>query len=85
MTRTKSTKKPKSAKKIVATCPHCLNTIGNEYPQLGGDYEVIHHTQLLQHLIDQATLPVTPVDGLITYHDPGHRAATRRLHAAARD
>ncbi|MDH6630311.1 Fe-S oxidoreductase [Streptomyces sp. LBL] len=39
--------KSTSAKKIVATCPHCLNRIGNEYPQLGGDYEVIHHTQLL--------------------------------------
>jgi Fe-S oxidoreductase len=63
-----STKKPKSAKKIVATCPHCLNTIGNEYPQLGGDYEVIHHTQLLQHLVDEGKLvPVTPVEGIITY------------------
>ncbi|MFD6460841.1 (Fe-S)-binding protein, partial [Streptomyces roseolus] len=38
------TKKPKSAKKIVSTCPHCFNTIANEYPQLGGEYEVIHHT-----------------------------------------
>ena len=66
-----STKKPKSAKKIVATCPHCLNTLGNEYPQLGGDYEVIHHTQLLQHLVDEGKLvPVTPVEGIITYHDP---------------
>ena len=35
------------AKKIVATCPHCLHTLGNEYRQLGGDYEVVHHTQLL--------------------------------------
>lgn len=40
-----TTKKPKSSKKIVATCPHCFNTIANEYPQLGGEYEVIHHTQ----------------------------------------
>ncbi|MEW1646481.1 (Fe-S)-binding protein, partial [Streptomyces sp. NPDC091219] len=41
---TAESRRPKAAKKIVATCPHCLNTIGNEYPQLGGDYEVIHHT-----------------------------------------
>lgn len=51
-----ATKKPKSSKKIVATCPHCFNTIANEYPQLGGEYEVIHHTQLLQHLIDEGKL-----------------------------
>lgn len=78
--------KPKSAKKIVATCPHCLNTIGNEYPQLGGDYEVIHHTQLLQHLVDEGKLvPVTPVEGIITYHDPATWAATTRsTHRRAR-
>lgn len=59
-----TTRKPKSAKKIVSTCPHCFNTIANEYPQLGGDYEVIHHTQLLQHLIDEGRLiPVTPSRG----------------------
>lgn len=74
-----STKKPAAKKKIVATCPHCFNTIANEYPQLGGEYEVIHHTQLLQHLIDEGKLiPVTPVEGLITYHDPATWAATTR-------
>lgn len=58
-----STKKSKASKKIVATCPHCFNTIANEYPQLGGEYEVIHHTQLLQHLVDEGKLvPVTPVE-----------------------
>ena len=40
-------------KKIVTGCPHCFNTIKNEYPALGGNYEVIHHTQLVQELIDQ--------------------------------
>src|SRR5258707_13583952 len=59
------------ARKVIASCPHCFNTLANEYPQLGGDYEVIHHTQLLQHLVDEGKLvPVTPVDGLGTYHDP---------------
>jgi Fe-S oxidoreductase len=78
--------KPKSAKKIVATCPHCLNTIGNEYPQLGGDYEVIHHTQLLQHLIDEGKLiPVTPVEGLITYHDPCYLGRHNKIYTPPRE
>lgn len=81
-----STKKPKSAKKIVATCPHCLNTIGNEYPQIGGDYEVIHHTQLLQHLIDEGKLlPVTPVEGLITYHDPCYLGRHNKIYTPPRE
>ncbi|RZB18703.1 (Fe-S)-binding protein [Streptomyces sp. F001] len=81
-----STRKPKSAKKIVATCPHCLNTLGNEYPQLGGDYEVIHHTQLLQHLIDEGKLiPVTPVEGLITYHDPCYLGRHNKIYTPPRE
>src|SRR4051795_3042514 len=78
--------KPKSAKKIVATCPHCLNTIGNEYPQLGGDYEVIHHTQLLQHLVDEGKLvPVTPVEGIITYHDPCYLGRHNKIYTPPRE
>ncbi|MFD9821229.1 (Fe-S)-binding protein [Streptomyces violascens] len=80
------TKKPKSAKKIVATCPHCFNTIANEYPQLGGEFEVIHHTQLLQHLIDEGKLvPVTPVDGLITYHDPCYLGRHNKVYTPPRE
>ncbi|MER6435308.1 (Fe-S)-binding protein [Streptomyces sp. NPDC001185] len=83
---TPESRKPKSAKKIVATCPHCLNTIGNEYPQLGGDYEVIHHTQLLQHLIDEGKLlPVTPVEGLITYHDPCYLGRHNKIYTPPRE
>jgi Fe-S oxidoreductase len=56
---------------IVASCPHCFNTIANEYPQLGGNYEVIHHTQLLAKLITDGRLtPVTKVEEKLTYHDP---------------
>ena len=44
------------AKKIIATCPHCFNTIKNEYPALGGNYEVIHHAQLLEHLVKTGKL-----------------------------
>jgi Fe-S oxidoreductase len=59
------------ARKVVASCPHCFNTISREYPQLGGNYEVIHHTQLLASLVADGRLtPVTPVDEKITYHDP---------------
>ncbi|WP_406415621.1 (Fe-S)-binding protein [Streptomyces sp. NBC_00873] len=83
---TSESKKPKSAKKIVATCPHCLNTLGNEYPQLGGDYEVIHHTQLLQHLVDEGKLiPVTPVEGIITYHDPCYLGRHNKIYTPPRE
>ncbi|MCX2971766.1 MULTISPECIES: (Fe-S)-binding protein [Streptomyces] len=77
---------PTSKKKIVATCPHCFNTIANEYPQLGGHYEVIHHTQLLQHLIDEGRLvPVTPVEGLITYHDPCYLGRHNTVYTPPRE
>jgi Fe-S oxidoreductase len=60
-----------TGKKVIASCPHCFNTISREYPQLGGNYEVIHHTQLLARLVDDGKLtPVIPVDEKITYHDP---------------
>ncbi|WP_037574115.1 (Fe-S)-binding protein [Phaeacidiphilus oryzae] len=73
-------------KRIVATCPHCFNTIANEYPQLGGQYEVIHHTQLLQHLIDEGRLvPVNPVEGLITYHDPCYLGRHNKVYTPPRE
>jgi Fe-S oxidoreductase len=60
-----------SGKKVIASCPHCFNTISREYPQLGGDYEVVHHTQLLAKLVEEGKLtPVNPVEEKITYHDP---------------
>jgi Fe-S oxidoreductase len=58
-------------RKVIASCPHCFNTISREYPQLGGDYEVIHHTQLLARLVEEGKLtPVNSIDEKITYHDP---------------
>ena len=58
-------------KTIVASCPHCFNTISNEYPQLGGTYEVIHHTQLLARLVEAGKLtPTERIDEKLTYHDP---------------
>jgi len=60
-----------TGKKVIASCPHCFNTISREYPQLGGNYEVVHHTQLLARLVEDGKLtPVNPVDEKITYHDP---------------
>jgi Fe-S oxidoreductase len=64
-----------NVKTIVTTCPHCFNTIKNEYPQFGGNYEVIHHTQFLQKLVAEGRLklgsgPSTPSFGTVTYHDP---------------
>ena len=58
-------------KTIVASCPHCFNTIAREYPQLGGKYEVIHHTQLLARLLEQGRLaPAGRIEEKLTYHDP---------------
>lgn len=58
-------------KKIVTACAHCFNTIKNEYPQFGGRFEVIHHTELLAHLVDSSRLHLDqPVEKTVTYHDP---------------
>jgi Fe-S oxidoreductase len=71
---------------IVATCAHCFNTLANEYPQLGGDYEVVHHTQLLARLVAEGRLtPLTPVDATITYHDPCYLGRHNRVFAPPRE
>jgi Fe-S oxidoreductase len=58
-------------KKVVASCPHCFNTIGNEYPALGGNYEVVHHSQLLGRLVAEGKLaPQDEIVKKLTYHDP---------------
>ncbi|GIH70865.1 Fe-S oxidoreductase [Sphaerimonospora thailandensis] len=73
-------------KKIVATCPHCFNTLANEYPQLGGTYEVIHHTQLLAHLVEEGKLtPITPIEEKITYHDPCFLGRHNKVYSQPRD
>ena len=58
-------------KKIITQCPHCFNTLMNEYPQLGGHYEVVHHSQFLEWLIDQGKLDLTDarLDERVVYHD----------------
>ncbi|MGH9066689.1 MAG: (Fe-S)-binding protein [Acidimicrobiales bacterium] len=63
------------ARKVVAWCPHCFNTLANEYPALGGDFEVLHHTQVLDQLVAAGRLvPTRAVAKSLTYHDPCYLA-----------
>ncbi len=79
-----------NVRKIVAHCPHCVNAFLKDYPQFGGCYEVMHHTQLLAQLVRDGRLTIpgeipASLHGAVTYHDPCYLARVNGIHAAPRE
>ena len=72
-------------KRIVTLCPHCFNTIKNEYPELGGNYEVIHHSQLLNEFIKEGKIISKKIDKKISYHDSCYLGRGNNIYEAPRE